>query len=277
VNVSAWPTMLASEIVTLVYVGYLVLLTARPLAPRSRIQIWAFSTVTILVLLLLASTSNRHGLAVVRDWMPALYILVGYWLSGRFYTGPMLAWETRLAEIDRQLFVTLTDWSFNWTPPPALLACLELAYLSVYVLVPAGFALLYFSRTPFNIDQFWTIVLVAELACFGVLPWIQTRPPRALKKDASHGAPGRLRQTNLAVLHYGSIQVNTFPSGHAAGAVATALAVATWRPKIGLVLVCWAIAIMVGSVVGRYHYAADSVLGAAIGVAAWLIVLWIWR
>jgi hypothetical protein len=43
-----------------------------------------------------------------------------------------------------------------------------------------------------------------------------------------------------------------------------------------VVLLAWAIAVIIGSVVGRYHYAADSVLGASVGVAAWLIVLWMW-
>ena len=269
--------MRAAEFVTLAYLGYLMLLTVnRRLAPQRRAQIQTLSAIAILAVLGLAGGSHIPGLAIMRDWMPGLYILGGYWLSGRFYTGPMLTWERQLAEIDRRLFAALSRWSTAWTAPPMLLAALELAYLSVYVLLPAGFALLYFSRTAFDIDQFWTVVLVAELACYATLPWVQTRPPRALETDRRRGVPDALRQANLIVLRYGSIQVNTFPSGHAAGAVATGLAVAIWRPKTGLVLLGWAIAVVVGSVVGRYHYAADSALGAAVGIAAWLVILWIW-
>ncbi len=253
----------------------MLLTMRRGLAPHRRIQIQTLTAFAILVVVLTASGPHLPGLAVIRDWMPALYILISYWLSGRFYTGPMISWETRLVEIDRRLLTMWARSRVTWTPPPALLALLELAYLSVYALVPAGFALLYFSRTVFDIDQFWTMVVVAELACYAMLPWVQTRPPRALETD-TRGLPTRVRQANLAVLRYGSIQVNTFPSGHAAGAVATALAVATWRPKIGVIFLSWAIAVIAGSVVGRYHYAADSVLGAGIGVAAWLIVLWLW-
>ena len=152
-----------------------------------------------------------------------------------------------------------------------VLDLLELAYLSVYVLVPAGFALLYFSGIPFDVDRFWTVVVAAELACYGMLPWIQTRPPRAIEAGAP-AAASVLRQANLLVLSRGSIQVNTFPSGHAAGSVATALAVADVLPAAGAVFGIWALAIVIGSVVGRYHYVADSVLGAAVAIVVWLIV-----
>jgi hypothetical protein len=95
-------TVRAAEFVTLAYLGYLMLLTVnRRLAPQRRAQIQTLSAIAILVVLLLAWDSHIPGVAIMRDWIPALYILGGYWLSGRFYTGPMLTWETRLAEIDR--------------------------------------------------------------------------------------------------------------------------------------------------------------------------------
>jgi hypothetical protein len=50
--------------------------------------------------------------------------------------------------------------------------------------------------------------------------------------------------------------------------VATALAVAGDIPLAGLVLGVVAVSIAAGSVVGRYHYAADAVAGALMAIAA---------
>src|SRR5581483_123228 len=38
--------------------------------------------------------------AVVRDWLPALYLVVGYWLSGWYFAAPMAAVERRFLAID---------------------------------------------------------------------------------------------------------------------------------------------------------------------------------
>jgi membrane-associated phospholipid phosphatase len=70
----------------------------------------------------------------------------------------------------------------------------------------------------------------------------------------------------------GSIQVNTFPSAHAAGSIAVALAVASAIPSAGVVFLVLGLGITIATVLGRYHYLADSVLGVAVGTVAWLIL-----
>ena len=112
--------------------------------------------------------------------------------------------------------------------------------------------------------------MLAELASYATLPWVQTRPPRALDDQmiiaTRHVA---VRRLNEFILRHGSVQVNTFPSGHAAGALATALAVAAVSPAAGWAFGVLALGIVAGSIVGRYHYAADSVAGLLVAVAAW--------
>ena len=76
---------------------------------------------------------------------------------------------------------------------------------------------------------------------------------------------------NVFVLGLGSIQVNTFPSGHTAGAFATALAAAQVVPSSFAPLLVLAASITIGSVLGRYHYAADSVAGVMVAVAVWTV------
>ena len=79
-----------------------------------------------------------------------------------------------------------------------------------------------------------------------------------------------IRKLNLAVLDRASVQWNTFPSGHTAASLATALAVGSDMPLAGMMLGVVAVSIASGSVVGRYHYAADAIAGAAVAVLAFM-------
>ena len=76
----------------------------------------------------------------------------------------------------------------------------------------------------------------------------------------------------MAVLNRASVQWNTFPSGHTAASLATALAVAGDIPVAGVVFGVVAVSIAAGSVVGRYHYAADALAGAVVAVIALVMV-----
>jgi hypothetical protein len=119
------------------------------------------------------------------------------------------------------------------------------------------------------VSAYWAIVLAAELACYGALPFLRSRPPRTLEPPGviEQRAP-RLRRLNISILDRASVQANTIPSGHVAGAVAAGLAVMSVNMMAGWVLLGVAVAITVAAIVGRYHYTADCVLGALVaGVA----------
>jgi undecaprenyl-diphosphatase len=73
------------------------------------------------------------------------------------------------------------------------------------------------------------------------------------------------------VLDRASVQWNTFPSGHAAASLAAALAVGADMPIAGMAIASIAISIAVGSVVGRYHYAADALTGAGVAMLAFVM------
>ena len=154
--------------------------------------------------------------------------------------------------------------------PRPVIELLELAYLCCYPMVPIGFACLYVAGLREESDRFWTAVLLAVFGCYGVLPWLPTRPPRAIE-GAPMRSSGLVRRVNLRVLGLASIQLNTFPSGHAAASLATALAVGARLPLVGLPLGLLALAIAIGSVVGRYHYAADALAGAALALLGFVI------
>ena len=205
--------------------------------------------------------------AVLRQWvLPPALLLVGYWASGQLFAAPMPGIERVLCSFDRHLRV---DRAIVGTPH-WLRTVLELAYAGVYVLVPIALLIRFATVAEPNPDGFWTIILVTDFVCFSCLPWIQTRPPRAL--SAQPPWQSGLRRMNEQVLARTSIQHNTFPSGHAAEAVACVLLVAAAPWPVLIAVAVAAALVSAGAVLGRYHYAADAVVGWVVAVAVWLAV-----
>ena len=149
----------------------------------------------------------------------------------------------------------------------------ELAYLCCYPLVPAAFITLYVNASIDDVSRYWTAVFLAGFVCYVSLPWLVSRPPRVIDND--HGgdvtAVSPVRGINLQVLGRLSHGWNTFPSGHVAVASAAALSTITVMPRGGVAFAIVAAGISIGSVVGRYHYLIDAVIGLIVGVAAWAI------
>lgn len=207
--------------------------------------------------------------------VPPLVLLGAYWLSGRFFVQPMPGVERWLERLDAAVLrrTGVLDW-YRGTSR-LVHEYMELSYLLVYGILPAGAAVLALGGHADALGPYWAAVFLAELGSYGVLPWIQTRPPRALEGEpltSPEGCQAAFRRLNIAVLRRGSIQVNTLPSGHAAGAVAVALGVSASLPTVGVVFVLLSASIVLATVLGRYHYVVDSVLGALAGLGAWAFV-----
>ena len=80
-----------------------------------------------------------------------------------------------------------------------------------------------------------------------------------------------VRALNFWVLRHASIQANTFPSTHVASSTACALVLLHVAPAVGLGFAALALLIALGAVAGRYHFAADAVLGALLALAVFVI------
>jgi len=264
----------------------------------------------VVMLLTRFGTEDRSPfLAIVRDWIPCVLILVAYRESGLFVT------PDPSHRLD-YLFVRLDDAVLKNSPVAGLLtACspwlqryLEFSYFLCYPSVPLGIGVLYLARRmsmrtaqdhvktvgavgacphaignrPHDpalvqrryrlaIEQFWTTVLLAVLTCYVLFPFFPLTPPREL----FHDLPGPqvaplLRGMNHWILGRYAVGASLFPSGHVAAVTAMALAIRAYLPRTGILFMVLAVSIALATVYGRYHYAADALAGTAVGLAAFL-------
>jgi len=215
-------------------------------------------------LVITAAASVTPPTRLLHDWLvPPALLLLGYWTSGQLFAAPMPRVEAALSAVDRWLEIGPAARA----TPRWLAEVLELAYVGVYVLVPIALVIHLGSASEPDPAGFWTVILITDFVCFGCLPWIQTRPPRAL--SAAPPWDTALRRLNLRLLGTTSIHVNTFPSGHAAEAVAAALLVAAAPWPLAAAVAIAALLVSAGAVLGRYHYAADAFAGWGVAVVVW--------
>jgi hypothetical protein len=191
----------------------------------------------------------REGFAL-RYWiLPAgAYLLGGYYLSGLLYVAPMPRLERRLVALDASLGAA--RWSERL--PLIIVELIELSYLSVSAMVVFGALAAYLWGGLSEASHYWRIVLTADLVCFAGMPWAQTRTPRALEGEP-RDRRSIVRRLNVAAL-------------------AVVLALAPVAPLFGVALVPVALAVAVGSIAGRYHFAGDAIAGYLAAVLVWIVL-----
>ena len=216
-------------------------------------------------LLLAGASARMSGIPILHALLlPPILLLTAYWGTGALLVAPMPQVERYLRNFDEMLRVRTIAARL----PRAIAELLEFAYSCVYPVIPLALWIAIGSgESP---ARFWTLVLFTDYICFGCLPWIQSRPPRALE-----GMPpwrSRWRAVNLQILESSSVGANTFPSGHAAEGLACALLVtaAPWPLVMAMFMIAGAIS--AGAVFGRYHYAADAIFGWLVALVVWTVV-----
>jgi membrane-associated phospholipid phosphatase len=205
--------------------------------------------------------------AFLVDWIwPPLVLLIAYWTSGRLFAAASPAQERALAWLDARLDLC----GVSARLPRAVVELLECAYAGVYLLVPLALVLQLVFLPEAGIGRFWAVVLITDFICFAGLAWVQTRPPRACEK--AEPWTSAVRGFNLRLLGSTSIQVNTFPSGHAAEALAAFLLVAQAPAYVAVPMFIAAMAVSAGAVLGRYHYLADILAGWLAAILVFLLL-----
>jgi hypothetical protein len=253
---------LAASTAYFLYVAF-VAVVLRGVARRSRLR--AIGGVALGALGIAAALVTTS--AVARVWLlPPVLLLLAYWATGALFVAPMHDVERALQSIDDWL--RIRERAAH--TPGWLATSLEFAYAGVSPLIPIALALHLWFAAPPDPDRFWAVVLITDYICFATLPWLQTRPPRSIERNEPWRSA--FRRFNVRLMSTASIRVNTFPSGHAAEALAAALLVleAPW-PWVAWMFLN-AAAISAGAVFGRYHYAADAFAGWIVALVVWALV-----
>ena len=218
---------------------------------------------------------QNDAVLVVRDWAPAALILLSYkemgWLA---VPQTSFAFENYWVQWDRRL---LTDW--HWKAAiellgPVIPGFLELCYLMVYLVVPGALAAVYWHGRHQHIEKLTLPLFIACLCTYGLFPFFPSDTPRRVFPTDLLPIMTIVREINLWLCEGQGIHTSVFPSGHVSSAIACAFGVRRAIP--GARLTFWgfiilAAGIFLATIYGRYHYAIDSLAGAA--VAATILLL----
>jgi membrane-associated phospholipid phosphatase len=270
---SEWIQLVSAS--ALAVAAWITSLTSHRLPLRGR---WIVTSLAVIVITIVelgrfsASFLSPGHLSILRDCLTVALFLVPYWQTGEFFLQPNLKTQNRLLAFDRWLLPGIAAKSGTERTATGFL--LEVAYLFCYPLVPLSLLAVYMAGLREKVDHFWFVVLMSTYICYAVTPFVPAFPPRSLIGDQTDTAPARYtnmgRLLNRWILKRGSIHAISFPSAHVASAFAIALVFLRYTPPIGVVFLVVAVLISLGAVVGRYHYALDVLLGAAIALAVFL-------
>jgi membrane-associated phospholipid phosphatase len=250
-----------------------VVALCRPVGARRQLRVAGGAIALGLAALATALLPDHGPGGALRNVLPAAFVLGAYWLAGTFFMAPQPVLETRLLGIDHWLLWRLRLEARLTSGSRWVLEALEAAYLAVYAMLPLGAWAAWHHAGTGGVDRYWTVVFLSEASCYLALAWLQTRPPRDLEPwAATLRLRSAFRLANEAILTHGSHHMNTIPSGHAAGAVAVAVALGWLHSPLAPVFGVVAIAICIATVIGRYHFVVDTVAGAAVAVAWWLVI-----
>lgn len=273
-----------------------------PLSPRERALVVGLNLLACATIFMLernAATGRSHFLAVVRNWLPCILILVAYREAGLlFLPDPSHRLDHFFIRWDDVLLRNSWVAGALALGSPWVQRYLEFSYFLCYPVVPLGVATLYLARRGNRagasvaavsdrrprpalaerrfspaLEHYWTAVLIAALTCYVLFPLFPLTPPRELFHDlpGPYGA-SELRGLNHWLLNRYAVGASLFPSGHVASATAAALVVRRHAPRAGWFFLIVAASIALATVYGRYHYAADALAGALVGAAAAYLV-----
>jgi membrane-associated phospholipid phosphatase len=226
----------------------------------------------IIVAVVLGGRARRREVVMLHDWLPLLSLPVLYAAipSTALGAGPF---DPAIQDLDRGMFGgDVAHWlggAYPWTPMSELL---HAAYLSYYLIIYVPPFLMY-ARGGAT-QEFRRTVLAFTLAmtiCFAIF-WIYPVLGPRYVWIAPPGVPdGIFRRSAVALLEGGSAKGTAFPSSHMAIALSMSLSSLRWNRLAGVILLVLTVLLGVGAVYGGFHYVADMVAGAVVGVSAsWL-------
>jgi membrane-associated phospholipid phosphatase len=177
-------------------------------------------------------------------------------------------------QLEQRMFGEQVSRTFAGAHPNVLLSeLLHAGYLAYYPAVFAPALLLYARGERRGFAQTVLTLSVTYAICWVIFALFPVEGPR-YEWGAPLGVPnGPVRRFALAILASGSSRGAAFPSSHMAISVAQAVIAWRWHPKAGAVLSVVALLVGLGAVYGGFHYGADIVAGATLGLVTAVAIL----
>lgn len=183
-----------------------------------------------------------------------------------YLDGTVQAWEAALFGGQPSLSLSAS------LPAFPLSEFLHLGYVAYYLIVPIALLGVWRTRGGAALHRAAFAVAATFYLCYLVFTLFPVAGPRyAFEPIGGALSEGTLYGLVHAILEGGSSKGTAFPSSHIAASAAAVLAAGREDARWLWLLLVPEVALAVGTVFGRFHYAVDALAGVAFGVAAFLV------
>jgi membrane-associated phospholipid phosphatase len=263
-----------------VYFGYVAAISPRfPLENHWRpflvaLLAWAL----FLALAYGESRVQAEVFSMARDWIPIALVLVAYREMDWFSALPRnFALQLHWLKWDRAILypggLQRAIEALGAIGPMYL----ELCYLLVYAVAPFVVAILYYQHQRGRVNGVLFLYLLGTLLAYALFPFFPSDPPRvAFGGSDMPNITSAVRQLNLWLVGGYGIHSSVFPSAHVSSVFSAAWALFAYLPerrRIGWGMLVYAVSVALGTIYGRYHYAADVVAGMALSLVPAAMIL----
>lgn len=216
----------------------------------------------------------RRGLAAfVRVAYPTMLMPFMYrelarlnrFVTDRTFDGVVQGWDSALFGYQPSV-----EWSgmFPWFP---LSEAIHFGYMSYYLIMPIALAAAFFASGRRGAHRAAFTLMAAFYSCYAFFIAFPVAGPRyEFARIGGALADGSIYAVVHDILESGSSKGTAFPSSHVAASLAVVLAAAREDRRWLWALIVPEVALIVGTVYGRFHYAIDALVGLGFGVAVWL-------
>jgi membrane-associated phospholipid phosphatase len=275
--------MRVSEWVIAVFFAWTTALAlSLPISGQMRTRTLLANAAVLLAYVALLRVQQHEWAQTVRDWFPQALMILAYKQMGWFAPETHAnRFENQWIVWDRILLDDMHGRKLIESLGPVLPSVLEFCYALVYAVPPITMLVIYAAGLRKRADTLLTIYLLGLFLCYAQFPFWPSEPPRAVFPGQDMPTVDTvLRRFNLWLVGNYGIHTSVFPSAHVSGAFAAACAIACLIPRrrvIVIVYFAYAILVAIATVYGRYHYAVDAAAGAAIGLLAFPLGIWLLR
>jgi len=200
--------------------------------------------------------------------MPVLYAelaTLNRYLTPRFFDQTVIAWDRAILRLQPSMDLS---GALPWFP---LSEGLHLGYMGYYLLMPAALIGAYLATGRAGLHRTVFTLMATFYVCYAIFIVFPVAGPRyAFEPIRGTISEGSLYHMVHAILESGSSKGTAFPSSHVAASLAAVLGVAREDRRWWWALLVPEIALIVGTVYGRFHYGIDALVGLVIGVLVWV-------